>query len=85
MEKIVSQCTYEGDLIRYYDKEGAELHEGDFVEYPDGKLKMLYLTDKGELGIDATNPVWLENGKAVPCEYGIYPLNMTDLKEVVKK
>lgn len=34
----------------------------------------LYRTENGTLGTDATNPSWIASGRAVPCEYGIYPL-----------
>lgn len=30
------------------------------------------------LGTDATNPIWIEKGRAVPCEYGIYPFGSGD-------
>ena len=33
-------------------------------------------------GIDATNPAWIASGRAIPCEYGIYPLNERDTKVV---
>lgn len=82
-EKIISRCVYEGDLIRYFDKEGNELHDGDTVVYEDGRKEKLYLTTKGELGTDATNPLWIKDGRAVPCEYGMYPLTIEDLKNVV--
>lgn len=33
-------------------------------------------------GWDATNPKWIESGRAVPCEYGIYPLTRDETEEV---
>lgn len=68
----------------YIDKEGNELHDGDFIRWDSGKIEKLYLTDKGRLGTDATNPLWVANGRAVECEYGIYPLDYGDMKEIVK-
>lgn len=70
----------------YYDKNGVEITAGSFIRYSDGTVRKVYLTDKDELGTDATNPKWIESGKAVPCEYGIYPLTLseTDEVEVVK-
>ena len=70
----------------YYDKNGVEITAGSFIRYSDGTVRKVYLTDKDELGTDATNPKWIECGKAVPCEYGIYPLTLseTDEVEVVK-
>lgn len=71
---------------RYFDKNGVEIHDGDSIKYPTGNIYKVYLADSGELGTDATNPLWIEMGRAVPCEYGIYPLNEEDVKiaEVIK-
>lgn len=71
---------------RYFDKNGVEIHEGDMLKYPTGKILKVYLTEDNELGTDATNPKWIEIGRAVPCEYGIYPLNTEDVRiaEVIK-
>ena len=83
-----SCCVYEKEngkeVVRYFDKEGNELFEGDSVRYESGRVEKLYLTEKGELGTDATNPALIESGRAVECEYGIYPLNYMDLQEIVK-
>lgn len=67
---------------RYYDKNGVEIKDGCKIKYPDGKIEKVYLTTEGELGTDATNPSWIEWGKAVPCEYGIYPLGHNETNEV---
>ena len=40
------------------------------------------MTTEGELGTDATNPKWIENGRAVECEYGIYPLTRQETEQV---
>ena len=71
---------------RYYDKNGTEITDGCSIRYPDGKIEKVYLTNDGELGIDATNPKWIESGRAIPCENGIYPLghNETNTVEVVQ-
>lgn len=83
-----SCCVYEQkdgkEIIRYFDKEGNELFEGDSIRYESGRVEKLYLTDQGTLGTDATNPSWIESGRAFPCEYGIYPLDYEELKEIVK-
>ena len=63
---------YEKDGVRYYDVNGAEVHAGDFV-IMDGKIKEVYETEEGYLGTDATNPEWIRMGRAVACEFGIYP------------
>lgn len=73
------------DNYTYYDKNGNILHDGDTIIYDDGKEEKLYETEEGFLGTDATNRLWIETGRAVPCEYGVYPLEDRELMEVVKK
>ena len=51
--------------------------------YESGETQKLYLTENGQLDTDATNPVWIADGRAVPCEYGIYPLE-EETEEIVK-
>lgn len=66
---------------RYFDRNGKEITEGCKIKYKNGKIKEVYLTENDELGTDATNPLWIENGRAVPCEFGIYPLENADTEE----
>lgn len=66
----------------YYDKNGNEIHEGNKVLFPDGNIKRVYLTEREELGTDATNPLWIAKGRAVPCEYGIYPFEYMETNEI---
>lgn len=86
-ELIKAKIIQDGETKRYFDREGNELHDGDQVRFDkeatisgEPMLLNLYLTDEGELGVDATNPAWIEKGLAVPCEYGIYPLTEDNLK-----
>lgn len=67
---------------KYHDKCGTEIKEGDLIRFEDGRIKKVYLTEDGELGIDATNPDWIRIGRAVECEFGIYPLNEEDERSV---
>lgn len=67
---------------RYYDRNGNEITDGCKIRYENGTIKKVYLTEKDELGTDATNPLWIESGRAVPCEYGIYPLEHCETNEV---
>ena len=76
---------------RYFDRNGTEITEGCKIKYLHGdksleRTENVYLTEDGELGVDATNPAWIEKGLAVPCEYGIYPMSNaeTEMVEVVK-
>ena len=70
---------------RYFDKNGKEIIKGSTVRYGDGRTEIVYETEDGELGVDATNPKWIANGRAFPCEYGIFPFNKaeTEMVEVV--
>lgn len=77
---------------KYFDRNGKEITEGCEIKYLHGdksleRIEKVYRTEESELGIDATNPKWIDTGRAVPCEYGIYPLNKeeTEMVEVVER
>jgi hypothetical protein len=72
---------------KYFDRNGKEITEGCKIKYRHGdksleRIEKVYLTEDGELGTDATNPIWIEKGLAAPCEYGIYPLGNNETNEV---
>lgn len=72
---------------RYFDRNGTEITEGCKIKWLHGdksleRTEKVYLTEDGELGVDATNPVWIEKGLAAPCEYGIYPLGNNETNEI---
>lgn len=76
---------------KYFDRNGKEITEGCTIKICHGDKVLeieekIYLTNDGELGIDATNPTWIERGLAVPCQYGIFPLtnNDTEMCEVAE-
>ena len=68
--------------MRYLDRNGNSITDGCTIRYEDGKTERVYLMNDGRLGTDATNPTWIENGRAAPCEYGLYPLRKEDLNNV---
>ena len=75
---------------KYFDRNGKEIIEGCMVKYIHAdksliRFEKVYKTEDGELGTDATNPKWIESGRAIPCEYGIYPFGReeTEMIEVV--
>lgn len=70
------------DVRKYYDKNGKEITEGCKIKFESGRIEKVYLTTEGELGTDATNPKWIEIGRACECEYGIYPLTRQETEEV---
>lgn len=72
----------ENGKTRYFDKNGTEITDGCEIEYLDGRIEKVYLTEDGGLGTDATNPKWIETGRAVPCEFGLYPLTEAETNEV---
>ena len=65
--------------VRYFDKNGEELFEDDYILDGDRNVKKLYRTENRELGTDATNPIRIERGLAIPCEAGIYPLEFEEM------
>lgn len=71
------KITYKNGKTRYYDINGTEIHAGDFVII-NGKMEEVYETEDGDLGIDATNPAWIREGRAVACEFGVYPFSTAD-------
>lgn len=76
----------EGGVYRYFDMDGKELHDGDIIVHMNsGREEKLYLTEEGRLGTDATNPHWIEAGRAEPCEFGIYPLERSNLEDAKLK
>ena len=81
---MTGKIVMDNGAYRYFDKNGVELHDGDTIVWDSGKKEKVYLTDQDQLGTDATNPKWIESGRAVPCEYGIYPLELSDMKEIAK-
>lgn len=81
----------ENEQKRYFDRNGKEITEGCKIKYihDDKSLERIvrvYRTTDGELGVDATNPKWVESGRAEPCEYGIYTFSReeTEMVEVVE-
>lgn len=73
---------YENNKPRYFDKHGREITEGCTIRYENGHIEKVYRTTDDQLGTDATNPKWIESGRAIPCEYGIYPLGSLETNEV---
>ena len=70
---------------RYFDRNGVEILEGDKVKFDvGGRIETVYRSEDGNLGVDATNKAWLENGRAYPCQYGIYPFNLEDMRSCTK-
>ena len=80
--KHIATIVEENGKYRYFDKDGIELKNGDIIRYESGREEKLYLTADSRLGTDATNSSWIESGRAVPCEYGIYPLEYEEMKEI---
>ena len=84
MTETKARIIEENGIYTYLDKEGNELHDGDTIMWADGRMEKLYATEQGRLGTDATNPSWLASGRAVECQYGVYPLTWEEIQEIVK-
>lgn len=68
----------------YYDVNDEIINEGDYVKMPNmSGAHKVYRTEDNELGIDSTNPKWIEIGRACECEFGIYPFTIYDMPEKV--
>lgn len=78
------KIDYTGDKARYYDVNGKEIHDGDTV-LMDGREWLVMETEDGYLGVDSTNPKWIEKGRAIPGEFGIYQFNEMDEPTIVEK
>ena len=83
---------FEDGQLKYFDRNGKEITEGCTIKYLHvnkslQRTEKVYRTENNKLGTDATNPKWIESGRAVPCEFGIYPLTEEELEmvEVVEK
>lgn len=72
----------ENEELKYYDKHGTQITNGCSVRYMDGSVRSVYLASNGLLGTDATNPKWIESGRASECEYGIYPMTDSETNKV---
>lgn len=79
MIRYTGNDSYEPE---YFDKNGTPIIDGCKIKFPSGKIKEVFLADTGELGTDATNPLWVEDGRAYPCQYGIFTLTYEDTEEV---
>lgn len=66
----------------YYDKHGTEIKDGSKIRYESGRVKDVVLLEDEQLGTDATNPKWIECGRAYPGEYGYYALTREETEEV---
>ena len=78
---------FENGQKRYFDVNGTEITEGCEIKYLHGdksleRIERVYKTEDNELGTDATNKRWIETGRAVPCEYGIYPLTAEETEQI---
>ncbi len=80
--KIV-YSTKADEVPKYFDKNGEEIKENDYVWMLGRKMKV-YLTDQNYLGTDATNPKWIEDGRACATQFGIYPFNEDDEPVLIK-
>ena len=75
------KIDWNSNPIKYYDINGDEIHDGDKVIMED-RIWDVMLTEDGYLGVDSTNPAWINWGRAVPGEYGIYTFEESDEPEL---
>lgn len=82
--ELKGKVLEENGTYRYFDKNGTELFAGDTIRYDDGTTEKLFLSEKGQLGIDSTNPNWHKRDGEPYGGFGLYPLTVSDLKEAEK-
>lgn len=75
------QIDWNSKPIRYYDTSGKEIHDGDKV-FMEGRVWDVMLSEDGYLGVDSTNPDWIEMGRAAPGQYGVYPFTPDDMPKL---
>lgn len=80
-EEAKKYCDNTTKPYRYWDKNGNEIKEGDFINLYGREMEVYLLSDEYQLGVDATNPKWIEDGRAMKCEYGCYPLTLEDCQQ----
>lgn len=68
----------------YYDMNGTEIREGDIVSMGDREWEVMTTAD-GYLGVDSTNPKWVELGRAFKGQYGVYPFEEGDKPVITRK
>ena len=83
------KIEYTENGARYFDMNGEEIRWGDMV-FMNGREEIVYPIADGDiddayLGTDATNPSWIESGRAFRCEYGVYPFNADDEPTIIKR
>ena len=72
---------FENGRYHYFDCNGTPIVDGCTIRFSLGNEAKVYLSEEDTLGIDATNPAWIRSGRAVPCEYGLYPLTREDTED----
>ncbi len=69
--------------MKYFDKHGTEIEAGMTIRHDSGDTEKVYATVNScgddDLGVMATNPVWLERHPDWDIEY--YPLNQFNMSE----
>lgn len=83
------KIMYTEDGARYFDMNGEEIHWGDIV-LMNGREQEVYPIASstaldGYLGVDATNPSWIESGRAYRCQFGVYQFERDDEPVIVKR
>lgn len=71
--------------VKYFDKHNKEILEGMTIKHEDGDIELVYLCgeDEDDLGVNASNEVWLDThyGSAKECYREFYPLHQFNMKE----
>ena len=65
-------------IERYFDKHGEEIKEDMKLKHDDGTIELVYKSDDGDLGFNASNENWVGFD---PYKRELYPLYQFPLSE----
>ena len=71
--------------MRYQDRHGNKITEGMYLQFEDGSVEQVYAWqtgDESDLGINASNEVYLQAHGLGEFSQELYPLSEVDLSEV---
>lgn len=83
---VLGRDIKKGDIVTWLEDEETPEQAIDRAKAGKGRIEKVFEwsqeNDLG-LGIDSTNKSWIEDGRAYPGQYGIYPFNFEDLQDII--
>lgn len=71
------------EKVKYFDKNKKEIKVGMKIKHNDGDIEKVYACGDDDLGVNASNEVWLDRhyGEDKEAYREFYPLSQFSLKE----